>query len=55
MHATMTASVRLRWWLRWYLAALVSFARATGKEPNWDRVEWWTRRGLVIRAAEAGQ
>ncbi len=55
MYATVTASVRLRWWLRWYLAAVVSFARATGMDPNWDRVECLIRRGLVIRAAGAGQ
>lgn len=55
MHATVTAPVRLRWWLRWYLAAVVWFARATGMDPNWNRVEWWIRRGLVIRAAENDQ
>lgn len=55
MHATVTASVRLRWWLRWYLAAVVWLARATCMAPNWNRVKWWIRRGLVIRAAESDQ
>lgn len=41
----------MRWWLRWYLGAVVWFARATGMDPDWDRVEWWIRRGLVVRGA----
>ncbi|AYZ69780.1 hypothetical protein EGY09_07170 [Stenotrophomonas maltophilia] len=53
MHATVTASVRLRWWLRWYLAAVVWTAR-TGLEPDWERVEWWIRRGLVLRTTRVG-
>ncbi len=43
------ASIRMRWWLRCYLAAVVWFSRATGMEPDWDRVEGWIRRGLVLR------
>lgn len=54
MRSTVTASVRLRWWLRWYLAAVVWFARATGMEPDWERVEWWIRRGLVLRTTRVG-
>lgn len=53
MHATVTVSVRLRWWLRWYLAAVAWFARTTGMEPDWERVEWWIRRGLVLRTTRA--
>ena len=55
MHTTVTASVRLRWWLRCYLAAVVWFARATGMEPDWERVERWIRRGLVVRGAGEDQ
>lgn len=54
MHATVTASVRMRWWLRCYLAAVVWTARATGLEPNWERVERWIRRGLVLRTTRVG-
>lgn len=54
MHGTATASVRLRWWLRWYLAAVVWFSRATGMEPDWERVERWIRRGLVLRTTGVG-
>lgn len=54
MRQTVTASIRMRWWLRCYLAAVVWFARATGTEPDWERVEWWIRRGLVLRTTRVG-
>lgn len=54
MRQTVTASIRIRWWLRLYLAAVVWFARATGTEPDWERVEWWIRRGLVVRTTRVG-
>lgn len=49
MAKPVTPSIRMRWWLRWYLAAVAWFARATGMEPDWDRVERWIRRGLVLQ------
>lgn len=49
MVSTVHARVRMRWWLRCYLAAVMWFARATGMEPDWNRVEWWIRRGLVLQ------
>jgi len=49
MVSTVRATVRMRWWLRCYLAAVVWTTRATGLEPNWERVERWIRRGLVLR------
>lgn len=54
MRQTVTASICMRWWLRWYLAAVVWFARATGVEPDWERVEWWIRRGPVVRTMRVG-
>ncbi len=54
MTATVRASIRMRWWLRCYLAAVMWFARATGMEPDWERVEWWIRRGLVLRTTRVG-
>lgn len=49
MAETVMAAVRMRWWLRCYLATVVWFARTTGMEPDWERVERWIRRGLVLR------
>lgn len=53
MAGAVTATVRMRWWLRCYLAAVVWFARTAGVEPDWDRVERWIRRGLVLRTTRA--
>jgi len=44
--------VRWRWWFRIYLESVGIAAAVTGREPNWDRVEWWIRRGLVIRTQQ---
>lgn len=52
MRDTVMASIRMRWWLRWYLAAVVWFGRATGLEPDWERVERWIRRGLVLQTTK---
>lgn len=49
MRGPVTASLHMRWWLRCYLTTVVWFARAMGREPDWDRVERWIRRGLVLR------
>lgn len=55
MSETVTASIGWRWWVRWYLRAVVWFARVTGMEPDWQRVEWWIRRGLVVRLVRRGR
>jgi hypothetical protein len=55
MSEMVTASIGWRWWVRWYLRAVVWFARVTGTEPNWQRVEWWIRRGLVARVKRRGR
>ena len=34
-------SLRVAWWLRWYLA---------GASPDMTKVERWIRRGLSVRA-----
>lgn len=51
MRETVSVSVRMRWWLRWYLAAVMLVSKTTGMAPDWDQVEWWIRRGLVLRTA----
>lgn len=46
---TARVAVRWRWWFPAYMACLRVGVAVTGLEPNWDRVEWWIRRGLVAR------
>jgi hypothetical protein len=49
MAVTVHAAIRMRWWIRCYLAAVMWFARATGMEPDWNWVERWIRRRLVLQ------
>jgi hypothetical protein len=42
-------SVRIRWWLRFYLMWLVWMCRISRLEPNWARVHYWLRRGVVVK------
>jgi hypothetical protein len=49
MRGPVTPSIHMRWWLRCYLATVVWAARTTRMEPDWERVEGWIRRGLVLR------
>ncbi|MFK3846621.1 hypothetical protein [Stenotrophomonas sp. NPDC078853] len=44
-----TYTVRRRWWLRYYMAAVVIGCWPAGKEPHEARVLAWIRRGLIIR------
>lgn len=44
--ATINVSVRLVWWVKWYVAGVAAMSRATGLEPDWDRVTAWVMRGI---------
>ena len=48
--ATLMLSIRLAWWLRLYLRGLAFFCSLHGTEPNQDRLRWWFRKGVTIRA-----
>lgn len=41
--------IKLRWWLRLYLAAVLGMAELTGMKPDMAKVEWWIKHGLVLR------
>ena len=45
----LAAVVRFRWWLRCYLFGVALTSRLTGLEPDWERVERWVKRGMVVR------
>lgn len=45
----LAAVVRFRWWLRYYLFGVVLTSRLTCLEPDWERVERWVKRGMVVR------
>ncbi|WAP65466.1 hypothetical protein OZ911_08710 [Pseudomonas fortuita] len=40
-------TVRVAWWVRWYLRGVEAAAMLTGCEPDWDRVGRWVGRGVT--------
>ena len=49
----LVAVVKIRWWLRLYLAGVVITSRITGLDPDWQKAGQWIRRGTVIRVKAA--
>jgi len=48
---TVKLSLRVAWWVRWYLVGVVIAARLTGAAPDITRVERWIRRGLSVHTS----
>ncbi|WP_164741277.1 hypothetical protein [Achromobacter spanius] len=46
---TVTISVRLAWWVRWYLSGVALAAQITGATPDAAKVTRWIGRGLSVR------
>lgn len=46
---TATISIRLRWWLRWYLYGVVIAHCITGCRPSEEHLAWWIERGLYFK------
>lgn len=44
--ATAHLSIRIAWWLRYYLIGLVLMHRLTGMQPNWGRVSHWAGKAI---------
>lgn len=40
--------LRMAWWFKCYMAGLVFMLRVTGAEPNWDRIDYWVRKAIVM-------
>ncbi|WP_305821377.1 hypothetical protein [Massilia brevitalea] len=47
---TLTFKLKVRWWLKFYLAGVVLTARLAHCEPNWARVRYWVGKGIKIEA-----
>ncbi len=46
---TVTISVRVAWWVRWYLSGVALAAQITGATPDAAKVTRWIWRGLSVR------
>ena len=45
---TLTARLKVRWWLKFYLSGVLLTARLMHCEPNWSRVRYWVGKGIKI-------
>ncbi len=41
--------VKRAWWLHWYLAGVAMMSLATGRDPDWQKVERWVSRGIRVQ------
>ncbi|MNY02626.1 hypothetical protein D3C86_1352060 [compost metagenome] len=46
---TVTVSIHVAWWVRWYLSGVMIVAQMSGATPNWAKVQRWITRGLSVR------
>jgi hypothetical protein len=49
--ATMTFKVRVKvaWWLAPYFHCLAAMCAITGREPNYERVQYWINRAITAK------
>lgn len=52
-HITVKLSIRVAWWVRWYLIGVALTAQMTGGTPDMSKVERWIRRGLSARVTRS--
>jgi len=50
---TCRVHVRFSWWLRYYLGAVVICSRVTALEPDWEKLDAWIKRGIVLDVKDA--
>jgi hypothetical protein len=47
---SMTVSIRVAWWLKWYLRGVIAMSHLTGLPPNEKRVLHWSMKAVSIHA-----
>ena len=48
--STITITVHVAWWVRWYVASVALMSKLTGAEPDMEKVGRWIERGVRVRA-----
>lgn len=46
---SITITIKVAWWVRWYIAGVSLCALLTGLEPDLEKVARTVRRGLKVR------
>lgn len=50
MKAEIHVSIKVAWWVSWYLRALSVFAHLTGMQPDFEKVsKFICHRGIKVR------
>lgn len=47
---TTTMKISVAWWLQPYCYTLAAICAITGREPNYDRVNYWIIKALSVKA-----
>ena len=47
---SVTITVRVSWWVRWYVASVALMSNLTGADPDVEKVGRWVKRGVRVRA-----
>lgn len=46
---SITTTLKLAWWVDWYLTGVLLVARLTGLEPDWAKVLATVERGIRVK------
>jgi len=46
--ASITLTVQVAWWVRWYISGVALFAMLTGLEPDMERVKATAMKGVRL-------
>jgi len=49
VQTTITLSIHVAWWLRWYLSGVAMTCAITGLDPDMDKVERVILKALAVR------
>lgn len=44
----MTLTVKVAWWLRWYLLGVAYMCVLTGLRPDEAKLAYWTRKAIKV-------
>ena len=47
--ARMKITIRVAWWVRWYIGGVALFAFLTGMEPDMEKVKAKVMKGIRIK------
>ena len=46
--ASIKVTIRIAWWVRWYISGAALFAMLTGREPDMEKVKATVMKGVRL-------